>query len=192
MVALSMGITIGSGVLMAMSIGAKDKERAEKIFGQSFVLSTIAAVLFTAVALLLKERFLAVAGATGGIYPLALDYFTITAAGSVLLFWLMSVIFGFNSQGDNFTMTKIFALSTLVNVVLDPFMIFGWAQFPAMGVTGAAIATLISQAVAVLIGVYILSGKSMMVRFKFSNLVFDLKMVRKVLEIGFPASLTNV
>src|SRR3989338_510827 len=49
MVSLSMGITIGCSVLMAMSIGAKDKERAERIFGQSFVLSTIAAIIFTAI-----------------------------------------------------------------------------------------------------------------------------------------------
>ena len=192
MVALSMGITIGSGVHMAMSIGAKDKVKAERVFGQSFVLSTIAAVLFTAIALLFKEKFLALAGATGGIYPMALEYFTITAMGSVLLFWLMSVVFGFNSQGDNFTMTKIFALSTLINAVLDPFMIFGWSPFPARGIAGAAIATLISQAIAVAIGVYILSGKNMMIRFRFSNLVFDAKLVKQVLAVGIPASLTQV
>ncbi len=192
MVSLSMGITIGSGVLMAMRIGAKDKEGAEKTFGQSFLLSTAAAILFTAIALIFKRQFLLLSGATGGIYPLALDYFVITAGGSVLIFWLMSVIFGFNAQGDNFTMTKIFALSTLINGILDPIMIFGWFGFPAMGISGAAIATLISEAIAVGIGIYILSGKDMMVRFRFSNLVFDLPAVKKVLKIGLPASLTQV
>ncbi len=192
MVSLSMGITIGSGVLMAMGIGAKDKEGAEKIFGQSFLLSTIAAILFTAIALIFKKTFLVLSGATGNIYPLALEYFVITAGGSVLIFWMMSVVFGFNAQGDNFTMTKIFAFSTLLNGVLDPIMIFGWFGFPAMGISGAAIATLISEAIAVAIGVYILSGKDMMVRFRFTNLRFDLKAVRKVLDIGFPASLTQV
>ena len=126
------------------------------------------------------------------IYPLALDYFTITAIGSFLVFWMMSVVFGFNSQGDNFTMTKIFAFSTLVNGVLDPIMIFGWFGFPAMGISGAAIATLISEAIAVGIGVYILTGKDMMIRFRFSNLAFDLRQVKKILKIGLPASLTQV
>ncbi len=192
MVSLSMGITIGCGVLMAMSIGAKDKGHAEKIFGQSFVLSTIAAIIFTTISLVFRDKILIWSGATGSIYPLALEYFTVTGAGAVFIFWMMSVVFGFSAQGDNFTMTKIFAFSTLVNAVLDPIMIFGWFHFPAMGVSGAAIATVISEAIAVIIGVYILSGKDMMIRFKFSNLVFNLKDTKKVLDIGFPASLTQV
>src|SRR3989338_6207131 len=108
MISLSMGITIGSGVLMAMSIGAKDIEGAQKILGQSFVLAFIAAIIFTVIALVFRSEFLSLAGATGTILAPALDYFTITAAGSVLLFLMMCVVFGFNAQGDNFTMTKIF------------------------------------------------------------------------------------
>jgi Na+-driven multidrug efflux pump len=65
MISLSMGITVGSGVLMAMAIGRKDIVEAERILGQSFVLSAIAGVLFTAVSLAFRQPLLSASGATG-------------------------------------------------------------------------------------------------------------------------------
>ncbi|MBI2113267.1 MAG: MATE family efflux transporter [Candidatus Wildermuthbacteria bacterium] len=192
MVALSMGITVGSGVIMAMHIGAKDKKEAERVLGQSFVLSGIAGVFFTAVSLAFRSQILIASGASGLIFAPALEYFTITAAGSLLLFMLITVMFAFNSQGDTFTLTKLFALSTLVNLVLDPLMIFGYAGFPAMGISGAAIATLISQAVFIVIALRSLSSSHRMIRFRFSNLTVRWESVKKILTIGIPASLTQV
>jgi len=71
-------------------------------------------------------------------------------------------------------------------------MIFGWLGFPALGIKGAAYATLISQLVLIIMGIYILSRNSMMIRFRFSNLWFEWESVKKVFSIGFPASLTLV
>ena len=71
-------------------------------------------------------------GAIGDIYEPALAYFTISAAGSLLTFYLINIMFAFNSEGDTFTLTKLFAVSTLVNIVLDPILIFGKFGFPAL------------------------------------------------------------
>lgn len=192
MVALSMGITVGSGVLMSMDIGAKNIPAAEKILGQSFVLSALAGVVFTAISLIFKNEILTLSGAIGGIFPLAMEYYIITAAGSILFFIMMTIVFAFNAQGDTFTSTKLFAVSTLINIILDPIMIFGWLGFPALGIGGAAYATLISQAVFVILALMALSGKNRMLRFAFKNLSFNWNSVKKVLNIGIPASLTQV
>src|SRR3989344_3003289 len=192
MISLGFGITVGSGVIMAMHIGAKNLREAERILGQSFVLSAILGVFFTIVALVFREELLAASGASGLIFAPALEYYTITAGGSVLLFIMMAIMFAFNSQGDTNTLTKMFALSTLVNVVLDPVMIFGWLGFPALGISGAAIATLISQAVFIVIALRSLSGAHRRIRFRFSNLTFRWESVKKILDIGFPAALTQV
>src|SRR3989344_6864197 len=61
---LSMGITAGSGVLMAMNIGAKNIKEAERVLGQSFVLSAIAGVLFTAISLIFRNQLLTLSGAS--------------------------------------------------------------------------------------------------------------------------------
>jgi putative MATE family efflux protein len=192
MVSLSMGITAGSGVIMAMHIGAKEKREAERVLGQSFVLSAIVGIFFTVIALVFRSELLTASGAVGSVFEPAMEYFAITAAGSMLLFLMFTVNFAFNMQGDTFTLTKLFAVSTLVNGILDPIMIFGWLGFPALGIAGAAYATLISQAVFLVWALHILSGPKMMIRFRFSNLTFVWESVKKVLKIGVPASLTQV
>ncbi len=192
MIALGFGVTAGSGVIMAMHIGAKNIKEAERVLGQSFVLMTILALFFTVIALTFRSTFLVAAGAGGSIFAPALEYFTIIAAGSILLFILIAIIFAFNSQGDTFTLTKLFALTTGMNLVLDPIMIFGWFGFPALGISGAAYATLISMGVFNLIAIRSLSSPKRRIRFYFHNLNVKWESVRKVLGIGFPAALTQL
>ena len=191
MVALSMGLTVGSGVIMAMHIGAKDIGEAERVLAQSFVLSAIAAGIFTVVSLLFRLELLILAGASGAIYQPALVYFTITAAGSVFLFWLMTIMFAFNGQGDTFTLTKLFAVSTAINLVLDPLLIFGWGPVPELGIAGAAYATLISQLAFILIAMRSLSSDSRLVRFRIHKLSCKWESVKRILHIGGPASITQ-
>ncbi|OGK14406.1 hypothetical protein A2861_03195 [Candidatus Roizmanbacteria bacterium RIFCSPHIGHO2_01_FULL_38_15] len=192
MASLSMGITVGSGVIMAMNIGAKDTKEAERVLGQSFVLAVISGAFFTAISLIFRNELLTASGASGAIFAPALTYFNITATGSILFFILITIMFAFNSQGDTFTLTKLFALSTAVNVVLDPIMIFGLFGFPALGIAGAAYATLISQTVFIIVAIRSLSNTHRKIRFHFYNLTFKLHSVKEVLKIGFPASLTQV
>lgn len=191
MVSLAMGISIGSAVLMGMNMGAGNKDEAERVLGQAFALASIVALLFTALALMFGAQFLLLSGAIGDIFPLALPYFNITAAGSILTFLMMTTSTAFNAQGDNFTPTKLFALSTLVNTILDPIFIFGYGVIPAMGIDGAAYATLISQALFLVLAFGVLAGDQMMVRLRLSNLCLRWQSVKKVFDIGIPASLTQ-
>lgn len=192
MIALGMGITVGSGVIMAMDIGAKRTMEAERILGQSFVLSALAGFVFTIISLFFRNQLLTVSGARGAIFEPALGYFTITAGGSILFFILIAVMFAFNSQGDTFTLTKLFAVSTAINTILDPILIFGWGPFPVLGISGAAVATLISQAVFIVIALRSLSNEKRHIRFHFKNLTFRWESVKKVLKIGIPAAITQV
>lgn len=192
MVSLGMGITVGSGVVMGMRIGAKNQVGAEQVLGQSFVLSAIFGLFFTIFSFIFTDSILTLSGATGEVFPLAKGYFLIVAGGSTLMFLMMAVMFAFNSQGDSFTPTKLFALSTLLNVILDPLFIFGYGPFPAMGVVGAAIATLISQALFIALAIKILNKESQMIPFRFRRLTLEWDSVKEVFKIGFPASLTQV
>src|SRR3989339_190140 len=192
MISLGFGITIGSGVIMAMHIGAKNIKEAERVLGQSFVLAAIAGIIFTIIALIFRNQLLTASGAYGLIFEPARQYLTITAAGSVFFFMLITVMFAFNAQGDTFTLTKLFAISTFINAVLDPIMIFGLLGIPALGISGAAIATVISQAVFIVIALKSLSHPRRRIRFHFYNLSFKWESVKKVLDIGVPAAITQV
>ncbi len=192
MVALGMGMTVGSGVVMSMHIGAKNIKEAERSLGQSFVLAALVGLIFTILSLVFRYPLLVASGAAGAIFDPALTYYTITAAGSILFFLLMTIMFAFNAQGDTFGLTKLFAISTLVNVVLDPVMIFGYWGTPEFGIAGAAYATLISQLVFIVLAIKSLMHPKRFIRFHFTNLTFKWESVKKVLKIGIPASLTQV
>lgn len=191
-VSLGMGITVGSGVMIAQAIGAKEKDKAEKTLGQAFVLAAILAVGFTIIALTFRSSLLTFSGAAGEIKAPAMEYFTVVSGGSILLFFLVVIIFAFNSQGDNKTVTILFAISTAINIILDPVLIFGWLGLPALGIRGAAYATLFSQLIMLVIGIILLSSPKMMVSFKLKNLGLEGASVKRVLSIGFPAAMTQV
>lgn len=192
MISLGFGITAGSGVVMAMDIGAKNKPEAERVLGQSFVLTGGAGVLFSILALVFRHYLLTFSGATGAIYEPAMEYFVITAGGSILFFIMISIMFAFNAQGDTFTLTKLFAFSTFVNLVLDPILIFGWWGAPALGISGAAYATLISQAAFIVIAMRSLMHPKRNIRFHFYNLNARWDSVKRVLRIGIPAAMTQL
>ena len=192
MIALSMGLAVGSSVVMGMSIGAKDKPEAERVLGQSFILATIFGIFFTIISLVFRERFLIASGAIGNIFSPALEYFSVSAAGSLLFFYLINIMFAFNSEGDTLTLTKLFAFSTAINVVLDPLLIFGYYGFPEIGIKGAAYATLLSQLGFIVAGLYVLSRPGRNIRFSFQNISIKWVSVKKILKIGIPASLTQV
>ena len=192
MTSLTLGITVGSGVLLAVCVGRDDIRAAERVLGQSFVLNLLAALLFTALALWLRRDLLVLSGATGNILPLALEYFTLLAVGAVLTFLFFAVIFGFNAQGDNTTLAWLYACSTVLNAILDPVLIFGYLGLPALGIRGAAVATIISQALLLAAGVMLLKVLPLPVRFRFQNLVVNPAAALKVLAIGFPAALANL
>lgn len=192
MISVGFGITIGSGVIMSMDIGAKNMKEAERVLGQSFVLTAIAGVFFTTFALIFREQMLTLSGASGNIFQPALQYFTITSGGSILFFILITIMFAFNSQGDTLTLTKLFAVSTFINLVMDPILIFGMFGAPSLGIDGAAYSTLISQAVFIVIALRTLSSPKRTISFHFRNLTFRWESVRQVLRIGIPAALTQV
>ena len=192
MISLAMGISVGTSVLVGQNIGAKKIAVAERVLGQGFLLTIIAALLFTMIIFSFSNEFLIISGAVGDILPLATPYFTVVTAGSILTFLMMMISISYNAQGDNFTMTKLFALSTIINLVLDPIFIFGFAGFPALGIVGAAYATLISQAVFIVLALRLLMKPSMMVPLHLKYLQLNWSSVKKVIDIGLPVSLNQV
>lgn len=192
MVSLAMGVSVGTAVLVGQNIGAGNKDEAGRVLGQGYLMTIVVALLCTAVIFIFREPLLVLSGAVGEILPLARPYFIVSTLGSILMFLMMTTAIVFNAQGDNFTPTKLFALSTIVNVVLDPLFIFGYKDFPAFGIAGAAYATLISQAVFLVFALAILMGPKMLVRLQLKNLSLQWASVRRVMDIGLPASLNQV
>jgi putative MATE family efflux protein len=101
-------------------------------------------------------------------------------------FVFMSLMRGY---GDTITPMLVMFVTVVVNMVLDPFLIFGWGPFPRLGVEGAAYATVFSRALATVIGMYVMFEGSRGVQIHLRDMVPDLSYLRKLLRVGVPASI---
>jgi len=193
LVFLGIGIIfgLGSGVtsVIARHIGARDKQLADSSAEHAVALGLVLSTLFTVAAQLWGQRVLTLLGVPENLLPLAWGYFRILAMG--YLFLVMSVFFRsiLSGEGDMKTPVMIQGSATLLNIVLDPLFIFTFG----MGVEGAALATVISQAMAAAVFVYLLFFKEhAYVTFDLKDFRFSPSILRSIFSVGAPASFSFV
>jgi putative MATE family efflux protein len=147
--AVGMGLSLSTTAMVARRIGEKDPEGAAVAAVQSIALGLIVAVAIGLPCLVLAPRLLHWMGASPDIVAVGSGYTRICLGGScaVLLLFLNNAIF--RGAGDAAIAMRLLWVSNIINLVLDPCLIFGWGPFPRMGVTGAALATLIGRSIGV-------------------------------------------
>ncbi len=185
-VAAFVGLGVGVSSTISRKLGAKDNEGALLVAEHGVL---IAAIMYA---------FIALFGFFGVKYIFSsftdsqeIINYAITYTRIVLIFSFGSL---FNQAGRNIfrgtgEMVKPMIgqlIGAVLNIILDPILIFGYFGFPAMGVKGAAIATVTAQIVAMIyIWIQLLSGKSI-IKIKIKKLVLDMKIVGQILSVGFP------
>ena len=184
LIILAFGMLIGFGAtaLISIRLGEQKKDEAEKVLGNATVLLVATSVLITAVGLLFLDDILVLFGASETVLPYARAYLRIIVLGTVF----QMVSFGLNATIRGEGNPKIAMLSMLISVVLNaivaPVFIFGLSW----GMQGAALATVISQAVtAVWVLVYFLGGRSVL-RLHARQLRVDGRLCRDILVLGSP------
>jgi putative MATE family efflux protein len=187
-ITLIIGICTGTQTLVAKSIGAGKKSDAENVAMQSLIIGTVLAAILAAAGLTFARPVLQALGARGIILQQGTDYLTVILSGSLMMVYLFLVNAIFRASGDAFTPMLIIVGATVLNIILDPLMIFG-IGFPRMGVSGAALATVFSRGLASLVGLYILFQGHSRVRVHFAKLRADLGTMLKIIRLGVPASI---
>ena len=156
----------GGAPRAAIAMGKGDKEAAEKIMGNCFTVLMILAVVLTSVLYFAAPTLLRLFGASDATLPYAVTYGRIYILGSVFVLTVMGMNTFITTQG--FAQISMFTtvIGAVINIVLDPILMFGLK----MGVAGAAVATVLSQAVSALWILKFLTGKKTILRLKASNL----------------------
>lgn len=182
---LSNGLGAGVTSLISRRIGAKDKEGADRAATQSILASTVIIILISVVILVLQKPILYGLGA-GSVYDLAASYNTIIFIGAVFV-TLSAVLAGIlRAEGDVKRAVYALIFSSILNIILDPIFIF----YFNMGVAGAALATILSSFVSVLIIAYWLLVKSdTFVDIKVKYIKPHSKTIAGLLAVGIPAAL---
>ena len=187
-ITLIIGLSMGTQSLVARFAGAKKQADAENVAMQSLIIGAILSIILAAVGLIFARPILQALGAKAAILEQGQDYLRIILAGGLVMIYLFLVNAVFRASGDTLTPMLIMVGATLLNIILDPLMIFG-IGFPRMGVAGAALATVLSRGLGALVGLYILFKGYSRLRVHLVKLCFDVKTMFRIIKVGFPSSI---
>ncbi len=186
-IGLFMGLSVGSGVLVAHYIGARDDREVKKVVHTSVLLSVILGTVIAAVGFGLAELLLRLMDTPAEVLPYATLYMRIIflgVPGSMLYNYLASVL---RSAGDSKRPLIFLSISGVVNVVLNVFLVTAFG----MGVEGVAIATIISQYLSAIMALIYLMKTSSVLRFSFKDLKLDFSKLKRILYIGVPSGIQS-
>ena len=178
--ALSALVGMGGGSRAVVRMGAGDPEGANAILGNCATLLVVLSVVFTILLQLVKEPMLYLFGATDNTIGYALDYLTIYLWGTIFVELSLGLNFFITAQGFSTVGMATVLIGAVINIVLDPILIFGFN----MGVQGAALATITAQAVSAVWVVWFLLGKRTKLRLQRRFARLDWKVLAPVLALG--------
>ena len=173
-------ISSGGAPRASIFMGKKDNETAEKILGNCLTLQIIISIILTTVLLIFNKPLLMIFGASDDTIGYACDYMNIYAIGTLFV----QVTLGMNAYITAQGYSKIAMFTVLIgavcNIVLDPILIYGFG----MGVKGAALATIISQAISSVFVISFLISKKSILKIKFKNLNLNFKIILPCIALG--------
>ncbi|MDH3255812.1 MAG: MATE family efflux transporter, partial [Acidobacteriota bacterium] len=155
--ALAIGLSMGTTAMVARRVGEKDIPAARVAAVQAIGLGVAIAAVVGLAGGLGSELLLRIMGASAEIVDIGTSYTTVMFAGNVVIFLLFLINAVFRGAGDPSMAMRSLWIANLINIVLDPLLIFGLGPFPELGLTGAAVATTIGRGTGVLYQIYTLA-----------------------------------
>ncbi len=150
-IATSIGVTVAGTSLIGNSIGEKDNKKTLNYFSHIIYFGILISIFITFLGLYFSESVFFLMGSTEEVASLGLEYTNIIYSGSFLFILVVSLNSLLHAEGDTKTYRNVLVLSFLLNIILNPILIFGFLFIPAFGVKGIGIATIISQLVSFLV-----------------------------------------
>lgn len=193
LLAIFMALNVGTTVIVARAVGAGNIKEANQAAGQALLLNAIAAAAVTLLSYLYAEGLLVFMGANAAVLEEGLRYAKLIflSVGFTMITTTMTAIL--RGAGDTRTPMKINVAGNVIVLLLGFPLIYGWAWFPAWGITGAAAATLVSQTVSFLWVMAVMFSGKFTLRISAANVLhFHRDIISRIVRIGFPTSLEQV
>ncbi|MDG5815698.1 MATE family efflux transporter [Chitinispirillales bacterium ANBcel5] len=186
-IGVAVGATVATTILVSQYYGARNYKKVEEIISTSFILSVVFGVIISISGIMFNEHILKLMGTPEALHQLASSYLRLTFAGLTVLYLSYLVTSILRGLGDTKTPLLFTAIGVTVNAILDPLFIIGIGPFPKMGLDGAALASILSSFVALLLAFGYLKKKGLGKSFKVANLKFSRKLAAAICKIGFPS-----
>lgn len=188
---IGIGLEAGAASVISRAVGRRDDEQARRLATDSAVLATLALGVVGVVGLNTIEPVFALLGATPDLMPTIRDFMSVwywVAPADACLWTCLAAL---RARGNAPLEARLITLAALINLVLDPIFIFGLCGFPRLEVQGAALATLLSTLMILVITLLHLGGRLGIFARPLAPLRDILASWRHMLSIGIPAMITN-
>jgi putative MATE family efflux protein len=185
--AIGIGLSVGTTALVSRRIGEKKPEQAAVSAVQAIFTGIVVSLVFSAVGIFLSKDLLRLMGASATTVELGYMYPTLMLGGNGIIMLLFIINAVFRSSGDAAISMRVLWFANLLNIVLDPLLIFGIGPFPELGVAGAAVATNTGRGMAVLYQLYLLGWGNYRVRVKVRQIVIRFREVFKLVKLSLGA-----
>lgn len=175
-------VGVGSVALIARHYGAQNFQRVNEVVKQTLFLKLMIAGVFCVTGILLATPIITALGGTGDVIEYGVAYGRVMSFGFLFMLSGFTLFTAMRGVGDARTPMKIMIVSNLMNMVLDPIFIFGFD----LGVTGAAAASVVSQMLSFVMGLFIITAGRHVVTID-TTIAFDFKTMKTILTIGIPS-----
>lgn len=194
MMVMSVAIGLGAGTssVVARALGADNHQRARRLSTDSLILSFIVTAIIAIVGILTINPLFRLLGAPEDMLPMIWTFMTILYSGVPFMVVGMVGMACMRATGDTRLPSLLMVLTAILNVILDPILIFGLGPIPAMGLNGAATAALIARGVIFFGTLYLMRGRFQMISFNRPDPKELVSSCKDVLHVGIPAAGTNV
>ena len=182
LISMIIGIATGSTIVIAQYYGAKNMDKVRRSIDTMYIFLFYASIAISIIGIILSESILRLTGLPEEVIPEAKLYLDVYLAGAVFLFGFNGASAALRGLGDSKTPLYYLVISNIVNIILDLLFIVIFK----MGVEGAALGTIISQAGAFVTMIYKLNRNDNMVKLHIRKLKFDKEIFRKSIKIGLP------
>ncbi len=187
MVAIGIGTGVGTNALLSKSIGQGNYEKASKVAGNSMFLGIVIYLLFLLFGLFGADAYAATQTTNPEIKEMVVTYLRIccNASMGIVFFSIFEKLLQATGHSAYSTIAQI--TGAVVNVILDPILIYGWFGLPAMGVSGAAYATVIGQIASALLGLIFHLKQNREISNGLQYMKPDFSIIKSIYSIGLPA-----
>lgn len=186
MIAVGVGTAVGMNALLARSLGEKDFDKVNKIAENGIFLAFLSYLVFLFIGLFFSETFFRSQTDIEEIVVYGKQYMTVCCCLSIGVF--IQIMFERMLQATGKTVYSMISqgVGAIVNIILDPILIFGLLGLPKMGITGAAVATVIGQIIAAIVGFVLNQARNHEVHLQFKRFRPDGQIIGQIYGIGVP------
>ena len=188
-IATSIGVTVAGTSLIGNSIGEKDDKKASYYFTHIIYYGILISIFISCIGLYFSEKVFYLMGSSEEITNLGLQYTNIMFYGSFLFFLVVSLNSLLHAEGDTKTYRNVLVLSFLLNIILNPILIWGFLFIPAMGMTGIGLSTIIAQLIAFLIITFKVTQNSRVRKITREFFVLKLYYLKNIFFQSMPISI---